>query len=206
MPPRNLLQRQGPELHIKIDKEKLNYAKAKWLQKRGVNVLAIDKNSEDESRKLFRYIDFDNTGFITKHQIRLFLAFIEGEFGRANSKILEANPVFKSLRGMIMGSEAKIDEAQFSQLMAKDTQKPKTYMPMQKPNRKPGLLDLKESVDTSQAQKQQEELETLKEARARVNVLRENVEALIKRLDDNMKDGTESEEDSPMKNLSKFKN
>ena len=44
----------------------MNYAKAKWLQKRGINILQMDKNSEDESRKLFRYIDYDSLGFVTK--------------------------------------------------------------------------------------------------------------------------------------------
>jgi Ca2+-binding EF-hand superfamily protein len=50
----------------KVDKDKLSYAKAKWLQKRGVNIMQMDRNSEEESRKLFRYIDYDNDGYITK--------------------------------------------------------------------------------------------------------------------------------------------
>lgn len=51
---------------LKVDKDKLNYAKSKWLQKRGINILQMDKNSEEEAIKFFRYIDFDNQGFITK--------------------------------------------------------------------------------------------------------------------------------------------
>ena len=105
---------QGNEVHIKIDKEKLSYAKAKWLQKRGVNVLSIDKSSDEESRKLFRYIDFENSGFLTKPLIRLFLAFIEGEFGKANAQILETNPIFKQLKTILLDGEVKIDEEKFS--------------------------------------------------------------------------------------------
>ena len=58
----------------------------------------MDRNSEEESRKLFRYIDFENSGYLTKMQIRLFLAFVEGEFGPQGPSILEANPVFRQLQ------------------------------------------------------------------------------------------------------------
>lgn len=76
--------------------------------------MSIDKSSDEESRKLFRYIDYDNTGHITKQQIRHFLAFVEGEFGKANAQILEANPVFKQLRKILHSGEMKIDEEIFS--------------------------------------------------------------------------------------------
>jgi hypothetical protein len=71
-----LIQRQE---EARIDKEKFSFAKAKWLQKRGVNVLAIDRHSEEESRKLFRFIDYNNDGVIHRNQLKLFIAFLEGE-------------------------------------------------------------------------------------------------------------------------------
>ena len=49
-----------------VDKDKLSYAKSIWLQKHGINILQIDQNSEEESKKLFKYIDYANEGFITK--------------------------------------------------------------------------------------------------------------------------------------------
>jgi hypothetical protein len=49
---------------LQVDKDKLSYAKSVWLQKHGVNILQIDKNSEEESKKLFRYIDYNNEGVI----------------------------------------------------------------------------------------------------------------------------------------------
>lgn len=103
----------------KVDKDKLSYAKAKWLKKRGVNVLSIDRNSDVESRKLYRYIDYDNDGVISKKQIKLFLAFIEGEFGRGNPQVLDANPVFRQLKTVLSYGEMRIDEELFSQLMSK---------------------------------------------------------------------------------------
>lgn len=71
-----MIQRQEDS---KVDKEKFNFAKAKWLKKRGVNVLSIDRNSEEESRKLFRLIDYNNDGVIHRNQLKLFIAFLEGE-------------------------------------------------------------------------------------------------------------------------------
>ena len=66
-----------------ISKDKLNFAKAKWLKKHGVEILVVDsKESEEESRKLFRYIDYSNDGVISKQQIRLFIKFLEGELSK----------------------------------------------------------------------------------------------------------------------------
>ncbi len=79
--PKNLLKKQeSSKADLKVDKDKLNYSKSIWLQKRGFNILQMDRNSEEEARKLFRYIDHDNDGYITKQKIKMFLAFIEGEF------------------------------------------------------------------------------------------------------------------------------
>ncbi len=58
-----------------------------------MNVLAIDRNSEEESRKLFRYIDYSNDGVIHKNQLKLFVAFIEGEN--------PALPIIRPLKQMI---------------------------------------------------------------------------------------------------------
>ena len=44
----------------------MNNAKAKWMMKHGVNIFQMDKDSEEESRKLFRYIDYNNDGYLTK--------------------------------------------------------------------------------------------------------------------------------------------
>lgn len=57
-------------------------------------MLHIDQQSEEESRKLFRYIDYNNDGVVNKQHVKLFLAFVEGEFGHS---VAEANQVFKSL-------------------------------------------------------------------------------------------------------------
>jgi Ca2+-binding EF-hand superfamily protein len=82
-----------------------------------VNILQLDKNSEDETRKLFRYIDYDNNGYVSKQLIRLFLAFIEGEFGSAGSLILEVNPIFKCLKKFSYSTQQgdlKLDESRFA--------------------------------------------------------------------------------------------
>ena len=52
--PKTLLKRND----MQVDKDKLSYAKSIWLQKHGVNLFQLDKTSEEESIKLFRYIDF----------------------------------------------------------------------------------------------------------------------------------------------------
>ncbi|TNV85931.1 hypothetical protein FGO68_gene4266 [Halteria grandinella] len=204
--PKNLLKKQsngGVEVQIKIDKEQLNYAKAKWLQKRGVNVLSIDKTSEEESKKLFRYIDYDNTGLIQKQQIRLFLAFVEGEFGKANAKILETNPVFKQLNTLLNQGHTNIDEAAFSQLMSKATQKPKTAIAVSRANHKPGLLDLRETTDNAKQVQEKEELSMIQDSFNRVKGLKDNLEGLIQKLQKNITEdlGSDAEEDSPLKRL-----
>jgi Ca2+-binding EF-hand superfamily protein len=108
--PKTLLKKQQ---ETAVDKDKLNYAKAKWLTKRGVNVMSVDKDSEQESRKLFRYIDFDNDGVIGRRHIRLFLAFMEGEY--AKSGALEQNPVYKQLKRIgQQAGEIKIGEEHFA--------------------------------------------------------------------------------------------
>ena len=60
--PKTLLKKND----MQVDKDKLSYAKSIWLQKHGVNLLQLDKTSEEESIKLFRYIDFQNSGHISK--------------------------------------------------------------------------------------------------------------------------------------------
>ena len=120
--PKTLLKSKGDSIcdPKKVDKDKLNYAKAKWLQKRGVNVLQIDRNSEEESRKLFRYIDFNNDGVIGKNQVRLFLAFIDGEF--KNPQLLDSNQVIRQLKQITTFScDANINEELFAQMMSKTT-------------------------------------------------------------------------------------
>ncbi|CDW76240.1 UNKNOWN [Stylonychia lemnae] len=110
-------------LNQPISKDKLNFAKAKWLRKHGVEILVVDsKESEEESRKLFRYIDFGNDGVISKQQIRLFIKFLEGELSQDELKKspIESNHIVKQLKKLVLNhNQSKIDENTFSFLMTK---------------------------------------------------------------------------------------
>ena len=48
-----------------------------------MSILQIDKDSDEESRKLFKFIDYSNSGEITRDQIKLFLTFAENEYGKS---------------------------------------------------------------------------------------------------------------------------
>jgi Ca2+-binding EF-hand superfamily protein len=40
----------------------------------------MDKESDEESRKLFRYIDYNNDGVIDKVRIKHFIVYLQDEF------------------------------------------------------------------------------------------------------------------------------
>lgn len=47
--------------------ERLNFAKQKWYSKHGISLFSLDKNTSEEARKLFKFIDFNNANIISKH-------------------------------------------------------------------------------------------------------------------------------------------
>ena len=75
----------------------------------------MNKDSDEEAWKLFKFIDFNNTKSVTKHQIKLFLLYLEGEYKEVkdtslngkktgeqnNSEILKHNHVYKTLKGIL---------------------------------------------------------------------------------------------------------
>lgn len=40
----------------------------------------MNKDTEEESRKLFRFIDYNNDGLITKQHIKMFMKYVGEEF------------------------------------------------------------------------------------------------------------------------------
>ena len=57
------------------DVDKMNFAKAKWLLNHGNHLLKMDKSSESEARKLFKFLDYNNASIVSKHQIKLLIMY-----------------------------------------------------------------------------------------------------------------------------------
>eukprot|EP00347_Sterkiella_histriomuscorum_P006922 403350921 len=106
--------------NVDISKDKLDFARGKWLQKHGIQILMMDsKESEDESRKLFRYIDYNNDGVISRAQIKMFIKFLEDEF-KSDKSILESNQIMKQLKKIANNNQViQLNEDQFSQEITK---------------------------------------------------------------------------------------
>lgn len=47
--------------------ERLSYARAKWLMKNGEVFLQMESMHADDIRNLFKFIDFNNAGILSKH-------------------------------------------------------------------------------------------------------------------------------------------
>jgi hypothetical protein len=62
--PRALMQKgdSGQDL-----KDRLNFARSQWLMKHGNHLLTLDKATAVEARKLFKFIDYNGAGVVSKH-------------------------------------------------------------------------------------------------------------------------------------------
>ena len=77
--------------------ERLSYARSKWMAKNGDVFLQIDVMQSADIRNLFKFIDFNNAGIVSKHQIKLSLQFFRSEFSdHYHSK----SPLILALRGL----------------------------------------------------------------------------------------------------------
>ena len=76
------------------DVDKLNFAKAKWLSNHGNHLLKMDKSSESEARKLFKFLDYNNANIVSKHQIRLLIMYYKEQL---SSQETGSNYVIKKL-------------------------------------------------------------------------------------------------------------
>ena len=48
-------------------KDRLSFAKQKWFLKHGNHLVTMDEATSEEARKLFKFIDYNNAGVISKH-------------------------------------------------------------------------------------------------------------------------------------------
>lgn len=60
--------------------ERLLYARAKWMAKNGEVFLEMESMNDDDIRSFFKFIDFNNAGILSKHQIKLASQFFHSEF------------------------------------------------------------------------------------------------------------------------------
>jgi hypothetical protein len=53
--------------------DRLSLSKQNWLSKHGNHLLNFDKNMAEESTKLFKFIDYERTGIITRSKLKLII-------------------------------------------------------------------------------------------------------------------------------------
>ena len=77
--------------------ERLAYARAKWLTKNGEVFLQLESMSPGDIRNLFKFIDFNNAGIVSKHQIKLVSQFFRSEFA---DQFDTKSPLYLALKGL----------------------------------------------------------------------------------------------------------
>ena len=70
--PKHLLNKNASDNNTK---DRLNFAKAKWLTSHGNHLLNMNQSTEAEARRLFKFIDYNNQDLVSKHQIRLLILY-----------------------------------------------------------------------------------------------------------------------------------
>ena len=106
------------------DVDKLNFAKAKWLSNHGNHLLKMDKSSESEARKLFKFLDYNNANIVSKHQIRLLIMYYKEQLGSSENG---SNFVIKKLNGLLSLPNQKVfDENTFTFFFSQEDPRERT--------------------------------------------------------------------------------
>ena len=116
--PKHLLNKSQSE---KNNKDRLNYAKAKWLTSHGNHLLNMNHSTEAEARRLFKFIDYNNANIISKHQIRLLIVYYRDQFPEVATSNSNANYVVKRLQCILqLQNQNVFDENTFAFFFGQD--------------------------------------------------------------------------------------